>query len=176
VAVTFAVYLSHTHTSDIIIPFMGMDKTVSLGWLFVPFVVLVLIASTNAVNITDGLDGLAAGVTLIVTVFFTIVAMTRSEWEYIKMFSAMVAGGCLGFLTFNAYPARIFMGDTGSLALGGAVGAIAILMKMPLILLIVGGIYVVEALSVMIQVLSFKLTGKRVFKMAPIHHHFELSG
>jgi len=176
VAVVFAVYVSRTQTSDIIIPFMGMDRTVSLGWLFVPFVVLVLIASTNAVNITDGLDGLAAGVTLIVTVFFTIVAMTRGEWEYIKIFSAIVSGGCLGFLAFNAHPAKVFMGDTGSLALGGAVGAIAILMKMPLILIIVGGIYVIEALSVMIQVLSFKLTGKRVFKMAPIHHHFELSG
>ncbi|WP_265443545.1 phospho-N-acetylmuramoyl-pentapeptide-transferase [Acetivibrio straminisolvens] len=176
VAVTFAVYVSRTQTSDIIIPFMGMDKTVSLGWLFVPFVVVVLIASTNAVNITDGLDGLAAGVTLIIAVFFTIVAMTRGEWEYIKIFSSIVSGGCLGFLAFNTYPAKVFMGDTGSLALGGAVGAIAILMKMPLILLIVGGIYVIEALSVMIQVLSFKLTGKRVFKMAPIHHHFELSG
>ncbi|GAE87543.1 phospho-N-acetylmuramoyl-pentapeptide-transferase [Acetivibrio straminisolvens JCM 21531] len=127
-------------------------------------------------NITDGLDGLAAGVTLIIAVFFTIVAMTRGEWEYIKIFSSIVSGGCLGFLAFNTYPAKVFMGDTGSLALGGAVGAIAILMKMPLILLIVGGIYVIEALSVMIQVLSFKLTGKRVFKMAPIHHHFELSG
>ncbi|HHV29582.1 phospho-N-acetylmuramoyl-pentapeptide-transferase [Acetivibrio mesophilus] len=176
IAVTFAIYVSKTQISDIIIPFLGMEKTVSLGWLFVPFVVLVLIASTNAVNITDGLDGLAAGVTLIITVFFTIVAMTRGEWEYIKIFSSIVAGGCLGFLAFNTYPAKVFMGDTGSLALGGAVGAIAILLKMPLILFIVGGIYVVEALSVMIQVLSFKLTGKRVFKMAPIHHHFELSG
>lgn len=176
VAVTFAVYVSRTQTSDIIIPFLGMENTVSLGWLFVPFVVVVLIASTNAVNITDGLDGLAAGVTLIITVFFTIVAMTRSEWDYIKIFTSVVSGGCLGFLAFNTYPAKVFMGDTGSLALGGAVGAIAVLLKMPFILFIVGGIYVVEALSVMIQVMSFKLTGKRVFKMAPIHHHFELSG
>lgn len=176
VAVTFAVYVSRTQTSDIIIPFLGMENTVSLGWLFVPFVVVVLIASTNAVNITDGLDGLAAGVTLIITVFFTIVAMTRSEWDYIKIFTSVVSGGCLGFLAFNTYPAKVFMGDTGSLALGGAVGAIVVLLKMPFILFIVGGIYVVEALSVMIQVMSFKLTGKRVFKMAPIHHHFELSG
>ncbi|NLP14562.1 MAG: phospho-N-acetylmuramoyl-pentapeptide-transferase [Clostridium sp.] len=176
IAVTFAVYVSRTQASDIIIPFLGMENTFSLGWLFIPFTIVVLIGSTNAVNITDGLDGLAAGVTLIVTVFFTIVSMTRGEWDYIKIFCSMVSGGCLGFLAFNSYPAKVFMGDTGSLALGGAVGAIAIMMKMPLILFIVGGIYVIEALSVMIQVLWFKATGNRVFKMAPIHHHFELSG
>jgi len=176
IAVTFAVYVSRTQSSDIIIPFLGMENTFSLGWLFVPFTIVVLIGSTNAVNITDGLDGLAAGVTLIVTVFFTIVSMTRGEWDYVKIFCSMISGGCLGFLAYNSYPAKVFMGDTGSLALGGAVGAIAIMMKMPLILLIAGGMYVIEALSVMIQVMWFKLTGNRVFKMAPIHHHFELSG
>jgi phospho-N-acetylmuramoyl-pentapeptide-transferase len=138
--------------------------------------VLVLIASTNSVNITDGLDGLCAGVTLIVTLFFSIVAMTRSEWEYIKIFCSILSGGCLAFLAYNAHPARVFMGDMGSLALGGAVGAVYIMMNMPLILFVVGAIYVIEALSVIIQVANFKLTGKRVFKMAPIHHHFELSG
>lgn len=176
IAVTFAVYVSRTQSSDIIIPFLGMENTFSLGWLFVPFTIVVLIGSTNAVNITDGLDGLAAGVTLIVTVFFTIVSMTRGDWDYVKIFCSMISGGCLGFLAYNSYPAKVFMGDTGSLALGGAVGAIAIMMKMPLILLIAGGMYVIEALSVMIQVMWFKLTGNRVFKMAPIHHHFELSG
>lgn len=177
IAVSFAVYVSRTQTgTDLIIPFLGMENTISLGWMFVPFTIIVLIAATNSVNITDGLDGLAAGVTLIVTVFFTIVAMTRGEWDYIKIFSSIVSGGCLGFLAFNTHPAKVFMGDTGSLALGGAVGSIAIMMKIPLLLMIVGGIYVIEALSVMIQVFSFKMTGKRVFKMAPIHHHFELSG
>ncbi len=162
--------------TEIMIPFLGSDVTFNLAWLFVPFTVFVLIATTNAVNLTDGLDGLAAGVTLIVMVFFTLVAMTRGEWDYIKLFSSAVAGGCLGFLAFNSYPAKVFMGDTGSLALGGAVGAIAIMMRMPLIIVIVGAVYVIETLSVMIQVGSFKLRGKRVFKMAPIHHHFEMIG
>lgn len=177
IAVTFSFYAAKTQIgTDIIIPLFGMEKTFDLAWAFIPFTIIVLIAATNAVNITDGLDGLCAGVTLIVTVFFSIVAMTRGEWDYLKIFSSIVSGGCLGFLAYNVYPAKVFMGDTGSLALGGAVGAIAIMMKMPLVLLVAGGIYVIEALSVMIQVTSYKLTGKRVFKMAPIHHHFELSG
>ncbi|AEV68997.1 Phospho-N-acetylmuramoyl-pentapeptide-transferase [Acetivibrio clariflavus DSM 19732] len=177
VAVVFSFYVSRSGIgTDIIIPLLGMEKTIDLAWFFIPFTVLVLIASTNAVNITDGLDGLCAGITLIVTLFFSVVAMTRSEWEYIKIFSSILSGGCLAFLAYNAHPAKVFMGDMGSLALGGAVGAIAIVMKLPLILFVAGAIYVVEALSVIIQVASFKLTGKRVFKMAPIHHHFELSG
>ncbi|MCX7921309.1 MAG: phospho-N-acetylmuramoyl-pentapeptide-transferase [Clostridia bacterium] len=175
VAAVFAVYISRFTDvgSNIVIPYV--DITVA-PWMFIAFTVILLYATANAVNITDGLDGLAAGVTLIVMVFFTIVAMTRNEWDYIKVFSASIAGGCLGFLAFNSHPARVFMGDTGSLALGGALGAIAIMMRMPLILLVVGGIYVVETLSVIIQVSSYKLRGKRVFKMAPLHHHFELSG
>lgn len=177
VAVVFSFYVSRSGIgTDIIIPLLGMEKTIDLAWFFIPFTVLVLIASTNAVNITDGLDGLCAGITLIVTLFFSVVAMTRSEWEYIKIFSSILSGGCLAFLAYNAHPAKVFMGDMGSLALGGAVGAISIVMKLPLILFVVGAIYVIEALSVIIQVTSFKLTGKRVFKMAPIHHHFELSG
>jgi len=172
----YIVYVMDLGT-DIIIPFLGFDYTFSLPvWIFIPLCMLVLVASTNAVNMTDGLDGLAAGVTLIVMVFFAIVAMTRSEWDYVKMFCSTVAGGCLGFLAFNMHPARVFMGDNGSLALGGAVGVISIVMKMPWILLVAGFIYVIETLSVMIQVASFKIRGKRVFKMAPLHHHFELSG
>ncbi len=178
IAVSFSFYISEFTDigTKIMIPLLGSEAIFDLTWLFVPFTVVVLLATTNTVNLTDGLDGLAAGVTLILMVFFTLVAMTRSEWNYIKVFSAMVAGGCLGFLAFNSYPARVFMGDTGSLALGGAVGAIAVMMRMPLILLIVGGVFVVEALSVILQVGSFKLRGKRIFKMAPIHHHFELIG
>jgi len=158
---------------DVTIPFIG---TVNSVIFYVLFTIFVLIATTNGVNLTDGLDGLAAGVTLIVMVFFTVVAMTRAEWDYIKIFAASVSGGCLGFLVFNIYPARVFMGDSGSLALGGAVATTAIMLKMPFILLVVGGVYVVEVLSDIIQVVSFKTRGKRVFKMAPIHHHFELSG
>lgn len=178
IAVIFSVYLSYEGLvgTDISIPFMEADTMVNLSWAFIPFVIFVLISITNAVNITDGLDGLASGITLIIMIFFTIVAMTRSEWDYIKIFCAIISGGCLGFMVFNIHPAKVFMGDTGSLALGGAVGSVAIMMKMPLILLIVGAIFVLEILSVVIQVTSFKLRGKRVFKMAPIHHHFELSG
>lgn len=179
VAVVFALYVTYGMKlgTDIIIPFMGIDFTFTLPeWVFIPLVIIVLLASTNAVNFTDGLDGLASGVTLIVMVFFTIVAMTRKEWDDVRIFSSIVAGGCLGFLAFNTYPAKVFMGDNGSLALGGAVGAIAIIMKMPWILLIAGAVYVMETLSIIIQVAYFKKTGKRVFKMAPLHHHFELSG
>lgn len=179
VSAAFSVYTAYYSKvgTDIIIPFLGIDATLSLPtWFFIPFTIIVLYASTNSVNMTDGVDGLAAGVTLIVMVFFTMVAMTRGEWDYIKVFSSITAGGCLGFLAFNTHPAKVFMGDTGSLALGGAVGAISVMMGIPWILLVVGGIFVIESLSVIIQVASFKMTGKRVFKMAPIHHHFEFLG
>jgi len=178
IATLFAFYLVQFTGigTSITIPFMNQTTLLDLKWLFIPFTVFVLIAVTNAVNLTDGVDGLAGGVTLIVMVFFTLVAMTRGEWDYVMIFSALIAGGCLGFLAFNTHPAKVFMGDTGSLALGGAVAASAIVMKMPLIILIVGAIYVIEAISVILQVGSFKLRGKRIFKMAPIHHHFELCG
>jgi len=178
VATIFAFYLAQFTNlgTSIIIPFMSSSFILDLKWLFIPFTVIVLIATTNSVNLTDGVDGLCSGITLIVMVFFTLVAMTRGDWDYVMVFSALVAGGCLGFLAFNTHPAKVFMGDTGSLALGGAVAAVAIVMKMPLIILIVGAIYVIEAISVILQVGSFKLRGKRIFKMAPIHHHFELSG
>lgn len=175
IAILFSAYVAYGTDLgvDITIPIVG---TINSIWFFIPFTILYFYLTTNAVNLTDGLDGLLGGITLIVMVFFTVVAMTRSEWEDMKVFSSMVAGGCLGFLSFNLHPARVFMGDTGSLALGGAVGAIALMMKMPFIVLIVGAIYAMEALSVVIQVTSFKMRGKRVFKMAPIHHHFELLG
>ena len=134
-----------------------------------------MISTTNSVNLTDGLDGLAAGITLIVMIFFTLVGIGMDDVPVI-IFSAIMTGCCLGFLTFNSHPARVFMGDTGSLALGGAVSAAAIALKVPLVILIVGGIYVIESLSVIVQVASFKMRGKRVLKMAPLHHHFELCG
>ena len=179
VSAAFALYVAYSPSlgTGMIVPFMGVDAVVELPvWMFIPFIIIVMYLITNSVNMTDGVDGLAAGVTLIVAVFFTIVAMVKGEWDFVKLFCSIVAGGCLGFLAFNIYPAKVIMGDTGSLALGGVVGAAAVVMKMPWILLVVGAIYAVESLSVFIQVTSFKLRGKRVFKMAPIHHHFELSG
>jgi phospho-N-acetylmuramoyl-pentapeptide-transferase len=157
----------------IIVPFSKV--TVDLGIWYIPFIVLFFAATTNGVNLTDGLDGLATSVTLLVMTFFTVVSFGMGSYT-LSRFCVIVAGGLLGFLRINAFPARVFMGDTGSLALGGAVAATAMMLKLPLIVIIVGGIYVMETLSVILQVASFKLTGKRIFKMAPLHHHFELKG
>jgi phospho-N-acetylmuramoyl-pentapeptide-transferase len=162
--------------TDVVVPFRGMALTFDLSWAFIPFSILVLLSTTNGSNMTDGLDGLAAGVTFFVMILLAFVAGADSTLRYAQIFSAAVAGGCLGFLAFNLHPAKVFMGDSGSLALGGAVGATAIVMKMPLILLIAGLVYALELLSVAIQVLHFKRTRKRFFKMAPLHHHFEMSG
>ncbi|MFD3157431.1 phospho-N-acetylmuramoyl-pentapeptide-transferase [Haloimpatiens sp. FM7330] len=159
--------------TKIIVPFLG--ETWDLGKLYIPFIIFYFAATTNAVNLTDGLDGLASSITILVMTFFTLVSFAMGQYT-LAIFCGVIAGGLLGFLKYNAFPAQTFMGDTGSLALGGAVGAVAMLLKLPLIVVIVGGIYVIEALSVIIQVASFKLTGKRVFKMSPIHHHFELCG
>jgi len=161
-----------------------------LGWFYVPFTVLVLVGASNAVNLTDGLDGLAISTFAIVAAAFTALAYVtghRILAEYLLLvrfapageltiFCGALVGASLGFLWYNSYPAEIFMGDVGSLALGGALGTVAILIKQELLLLIVGGVFVAEALSVIIQVASFRLTGQRVFKMAPLHHHFELAG
>lgn len=159
--------------TKVLIPFI--NDYFDLGFLYIPFIVFVVVATTNSVNLTDGLDGLAAGVTLIVASFFSLVAL---NWGYpsIAVFSGALTGACLGFLRFNAHPAKVFMGDTGSMALGGAIASIAILMNLTLFIPIVGGIYFAEAVSVILQVISFKLTGKRIFKMSPLHHHFELIG
>ncbi len=157
-----------------IVPFTG-GKMIDLGWLAIPLMYFAIIGTVNGVNFTDGLDGLASSVTILVAVFFTVVAIgTQSGIEPI---TCAVVGALLGFLLFNVYPASVFMGDTGSLALGGFVAATAYMLQMPLFILIVGLIYLVEVISVILQVSYFKLThGKRIFKMAPIHHHFELSG
>lgn len=179
VASAFTLYVTYFSGvgTDMIIPFMGIDSTITLPvWFFIPFTILLLLTATNAVNLTDGLDGLASGIILIIMVFFTIVAMTRSEWDFIKVFSAITAGGCLGFLAFNIYPAKVIMGDLGSLALGGAFGATVIMMKMPWMFFVAGAICITEVLSVILQVSSYKIRRKRIFKMAPIHHHFELCG
>lgn len=159
--------------TKIIIPFARI--TVDLGMWYVPFIVLFFAATTNAVNLTDGLDGLATSVTLLVMTFLAVVSWGMGHFT-LSTFCLVVAGALLGFLRYNAFPARIFMGDTGSLALGGAIAAVAMMLKLPLLIIIVGGIYAMETLSVILQVASFKLTGKRIFKMAPIHHHFEIKG
>lgn len=186
VAILLAIYQSKVSAvgTKIIIPFVDgsiqvggilIPQYLELGILYTPFIVFVVVATVNSVNLTDGLDGLASGVTLIITAFFSLQAM---NWGYTSLgiFSSAVTGACLGFLRYNTHPAQVFMGDTGSLALGGAVASVAILMNIPLIIPIVGGIYFAESLSVILQVISFKTTGKRIFKMSPLHHHYELSG
>ena len=161
--------------TDIIIPIFNQPFALST-LVFVFFTMFVLLGTTNAVNFTDGLDGLASGVVAIIMTFFTIIAIKNGDTEMVILGSVTV-GTCIGFLMFNFHPARVFMGDTGSLALGGAVAGIAIVLKMPLYLAIVALIPIIEVLSVVIQVTYFKLTnGKRIFKMAPFHHHLELSG
>ncbi|MFS0643578.1 phospho-N-acetylmuramoyl-pentapeptide-transferase [Siminovitchia sp. 179-K 8D1 HS] len=155
------------------IPFTNME--VDLGPFYALFLVFWLVGFSNAVNLTDGLDGLVSGTAAIAFGAFAILAWNQSQFD-IAVFSVAVVGALLGFLVFNAHPAKVFMGDTGSLALGGAIAAIAVLTKMELMLLLIGGVFVIETLSVIIQVISFKLTGKRIFKMSPLHHHYELSG
>ncbi len=148
---------------------------VDFGIWYVPFAAFVVVAMVNSVNLTDGLDGLASGVTLIVALFL---AFAGSEYGFTTtpVFCSAMAGACFGFLMFNRYPAKVFMGDTGSMALGGGIAAAAILMNIELVIPLAGGVYVVEALSVILQVVSYKTRKKRIFKMAPLHHHFELSG
>ena len=176
VTTVFAVYMVRYSGIELtmLIPFSG-GKYLNIGWLAIPLLYFAVIGTVNGVNFTDGVDGLATSVTLIVAVFFTVVSIgTQSGIEPV---TCAVIGGLMGFLLYNVYPASVFMGDTGSLALGGFVAGVAYMLQMPLFILIVGLIYLVEVLSVMIQVTYFKAThGKRIFKMAPIHHHFELCG
>jgi phospho-N-acetylmuramoyl-pentapeptide-transferase len=171
----FAIYAYYNTGigSKIILPFSR--KMIDLGILYIPFIIFIYAATTNSVNLTDGLDGLAASVTLLIMVFFALAAFNMGYYS-LAIFCGCMSGALLGFLRFNSFPAKIIMGDTGALALGGMVATIAIILKIPLIIAIVGGIYVLEALSDVIQVISYKTTRKRVFKMAPIHHSFELSG
>jgi len=157
----------------LIIPFTKV--TFDLGYFYIPFVMLVLIATSNGVNLTDGLDGLAAGVTIPVALAYIIISIMLGNYNTI-IFGAALVGACLGFLVFNHYPAKVFMGDTGSMAIGGAITALAAINRSEIALLIIGGVFVIESLSDIIQVASFKTTGRRVFRMAPLHHHFELKG
>ena len=165
---------SDTVSTAMIIPFTG-GKTLDLGWFFIPAFFIIVLGTDNGVNLTDGLDGLCTSVTILVAVFFTVVSMGMGGG--IEPITGAVAGALLGFLVFNAYPAKVFMGDTGSLALGGFVVSSAFMLQMPIFILLVGFIYFAETVSVMLQVAYFKKThGKRLFRMTPIHHHFELGG
>lgn len=164
--------------TQLVIPFTQIK--LDLGILYIPFTVFVILGIVNGVNLTDGLDGLNSGVTLIVTATFALIANSfgklNESYYSIVIVSSAVSGACLGFLRYNAHPAKIFMGDTGSLALGGIVSAIAVTTNLILVVPIIGGIYFAETLSVIIQVTYYKRTKKRVFKMAPLHHHYELCG
>lgn len=187
--VALLIYTDPNFDGELAVPFFK-DFTPHLGWIYVPLAALVIVSVSNAVNLTDGLDGLAIGPVMIAAGTFLILAYAAghsviADYLAIKyvpgsgqlaIFCGALVGGGLGFLWFNTYPAQLFMGDVGSLALGGALGAIAVVIRQEILLAVVGGIFVVETLSVIVQVISFKLTGKRVFRMAPIHHHFEQIG
>jgi len=171
--VAYCVQQSTDLGTEIYLPFI--KNSIDLGIMFVPFVVLVVVSSVNAVNLTDGLDGLVAGLIIIAMLSFALIAYIQDVLP-MSLFSLIVAFASLGFLIYNFYPARIFLGDVGSLALGGALASVAIFTKTELFLLIIGGVFAIETLSVILQVVSVKLRGKIIFKMSPIHHHFELCG
>jgi len=182
-------YSGSNELENLYFPFFK-NLIVNLGWFFIPFYLFVIVGSSNAVNLTDGLDGLATVPVILVAACFAFISYVTGNIvfsEYLQItyiegvgeasiFCGSIIGSCLGFLWFNAPPAKIFMGDTGSLALGGSLGAVGIITKHEIVLAITGGLFVLEAVSVIVQVISFKLTGKRIFKMAPIHHHFEKKG
>ena len=182
-------YSESSEINKLYFPFFK-NLVINLGWFFVPFYLFVLVGSSNAVNLTDGLDGLATVPVILVAACFAFISYVTGnivfsdylQIPYIEgvgeasIFCGSIIGACLGFLWFNAPPAKIFMGDTGSLSLGGSLGAVGIITKHEIVLAITGGLFVLEAISVIAQVISFKLTGKRIFKMAPIHHHFEKKG
>ncbi|QQO07400.1 phospho-N-acetylmuramoyl-pentapeptide-transferase [Breznakiella homolactica] len=175
--------------TSLYIPFFK-NPVVDLGFLWIPFAVLLLVGESNAVNLTDGLDGLAAGLVLLVFITLAILTYLSGRADYsaylgipyipgageLTVFCLAAAGACIGFLWFNAHPAEVFMGDVGSLSLGGVIATVSLIIKKEILILIIGGVFVLEAASVIIQVVSYKLRKKRVFKMAPLHHHFELSG
>ena len=144
-------------------------------WFYIPYAIFIMLATTNAINLTDGIDGLSSTICMIIITCLTVIGIIFNITE-IAIFGSILCGACLGFLIFNLNPAKVFMGDTGSLLLGGAIAAMSLYLKMPLILLVIAFIPVIETISVMLQVVHFKRTGNRIFKMAPLHHHFELSG
>lgn len=190
-AIAYLPTLKNNYNTVVTFPFLKPEMfSIDIGFFYIGFVMLILVGASNAVNLTDGLDGLAIGSTLIAAVTYTVLTYAaghariadylRIAWVpqtgELAVFCGAMVGASLGFLWFNAHPAEIFMGDVGSLALGGAIGCLAVMIKQEILLVLVGGLFVLEALSVILQVASFKLTGRRIFKMSPLHHHFELSG
>lgn len=189
VAIAYLPQIHNAYSTTLTFPLLSRF-TLDLGFLYIPFIMVVIVGASNAVNLTDGLDGLAIGSTLIAAVTYTILTYAAGNFriaDYLRIawvpgagelavFCGAMMGASLGFLWFNAHPAEIFMGDVGSLALGGAIGCLAVIIKQEILLVLVGGLFVIEAGSVILQVISFKTTGRRIFKMSPLHHHFELSG
>lgn len=175
ISIIFYVIYRQTDQFDPSLTIPGTDVAIPFGWFYVGIVIFWLVGFSNAVNLTDGLDGLVSGTSAIAFGAFAVLAWNQSQYD-VALFSVAVVGAVLGFLVFNAHPAKVFMGDTGSLALGGALASIALLTNLELLLVIIGGVFVIETLSVILQVSSFKLRGKRIFKMSPLHHHYELSG
>lgn len=176
ISVAYVIYLVYGLNigTDTYIPFIKQSINIPV-YLYIPFAIIVILATTNAINLTDGIDGLSSSVSTIIITCLTIVGIALKV-EEIGIFGSIVIGAVLGFLMFNLHPAKVFMGDTGSLLLGGVISSMALYVKMPLLLIIIAFVPVIETLSVIIQVAYFKKTGNRIFKMAPIHHHFELSG
>ncbi len=188
-AIAYLPSIHNNYSTTLTFPFLK-NFVLDLGFLYIPFIMVIMVGASNAVNLTDGLDGLAIGSTLVAAVTYTILTYAAGHFriaDYLRIawvpqtselavFCGAMVGASLGFLWFNAHPAEIFMGDVGSLALGGAIGCLAVMIKQEILLVFVGGLFVLEALSVILQVASFKLTGRRIFKMSPLHHHFELSG
>jgi phospho-N-acetylmuramoyl-pentapeptide-transferase len=188
-AIAYLPQINNAYSTTLTFPFLK-NVILNLGFLYIPFIIVVIVGASNAVNLTDGLDGLAIGTTLIAAATYTILTYAAGNAKVasylniawvpgtgeLAVFCGAMVGASLGFLWFNAHPAEIFMGDVGSLALGGAIGCLAVMIKQEFLLVFVGGLFVVEALSVILQVASFKITGRRIFKMSPLHHHFELSG
>ncbi|WAM31115.1 phospho-N-acetylmuramoyl-pentapeptide-transferase [Caldicellulosiruptor naganoensis] len=173
ISITFLYFVQKYLGTDVYIPIL--NRYVDLEWAYIPIMSILMVFTVNAVNLTDGLDGLASGVTLIVGLFLAIISIFSKKHD-MAIFSGSVVGSCMGFLRYNAHPAMVFMGDTGSLMLGGAVFAVAVMLKQPILMMIIGGLYIIEAISVILQVIYYKLTKRRIFKMAPLHHHFELLG
>jgi phospho-N-acetylmuramoyl-pentapeptide-transferase len=171
-AFLYSLYILGDKATTITFPWLG---DVNFGWIYYPLMILYMIFLTNAVNLTDGIDGLCGTVTIIAGLSFVMLCSAMGLWEY-SIFSMAIAGGCLGFLLWNLHPAKAFMGDTGSMFLGGSIVAIGFATRQHLLLALIAIVYICDALSVVLQVISFKTTGKRIFKMSPIHHHFEMSG
>ena len=176
IAVTYVIYLIYRMNigTETLVPIIKMNITLPI-YIYIPFAIFVMLGTTNAINLTDGIDGLSSSVSAIIITCITLIGMMSGIWE-ISTFGSVAIGTIVGFLMFNLPPAKVFMGDTGSLFLGGIISAMALYLKVPLVLLVIALIPVIETISVMIQVIYFKKTGKRFFKMAPLHHHFELSG